>query len=104
VASVQAESEEIAALVVSPRRQLAFRTFACLRVGVVLGELLVDAEPRDQSRWVDELLADPKHRERVVTQIHAVALEVASDPKLADEPEAPDPKARERLRRLLRDG
>jgi hypothetical protein len=104
VASVLAESEEIAALVASPRRQLAFRIFASLRVGVLLGELLVDAEPRDPSRWVDELLADPRQRERVVTLIHAVGREVAADPKLTEEGESPDPKARKRLRRLLRDG
>jgi hypothetical protein len=104
VASVQAESDEITALVASPRRQLAFRTFAHIRVGLLLGELLVDAEPRDQASWVDELLADPKQRERVVAQIHAVAREVAADPKLADETESPHPKARKRLRRLLRDG
>ena len=42
VARLQAEDPQIAALVDSPRRQLAFRTFAYVRAGILLGSLLVD--------------------------------------------------------------
>ena len=52
VAQIQADDPEIERLVGSPRRILAFRTFAYIRVGVKLGELLVehDVPPYDGSR------------------------------------------------------
>ena len=103
VAKLQEEDPELAALVASPQRQLAFRTFAYIRVGVLLGSLLVDHDVEsDGSRtWVEELLADPKHRAAVVEEVKAVAREVAADPKLAEEePVGPDEEARERFRRF----
>jgi hypothetical protein len=106
VASLQQEDEELAALVASPRRQLAFRTFAYIRVGVLLGSLLVehDVQPEGSRTWVDELLADPKHRQAAVDEVKRVAQEVAADPKLAEEePMGPDDDARERFRRFARD-
>src|SRR5919202_6458568 len=97
VAQIQQDEPEIAALVESPHRVLAFRTFAYIRVGIVLGELLVehDVEPYDGSEtWVETLLAVPKHRERVVAEVRAVAEEVAADPRYADEePLGPDSDA-----------
>jgi hypothetical protein len=106
VASLQQEDEELAALVASPRRQLAFRTFAYISVGVLLGSLLVehDVQPEGSRTWVDELLADPKHRQAAVDEVKRVAQEVAADPKLAEEePVGPDDDARERFRRFARD-
>jgi hypothetical protein len=106
VASLQEEDEELAALVASPRRQLAFRTFAYIRVGVLLGSLLVDhdVQPAGSRTWVDELLADPKHRQAAVDEVKRVAQEVSADPKLAEEePVGPDDDARERFRRFVRD-
>ena len=106
VGSLQAEDEELAAMVASPRRQLAFRTFAYIRVGVLLGSLLVnhDVQPEGSRTWVDELLADPKHRQAAVDEVKRVAQEVAADPKLAEEePVGPDDHARERFRRFARD-
>jgi hypothetical protein len=106
VAKFQEEDPELAALVASPRRQLAFRTFAYIRVGVLLGSLLVDTdvEAEGSRTWVEQLLADPKHREAVVEEVQRVAREVAADPKLAEEePFGPDDDARERFRRFARD-
>ena len=106
VASLQQEDEELAVMVASPRRQLAFRTFAYIRVGVLLGSLLVehDVQPEGSRTWVDELLADPKHRQAAVDEVKRVAQEVAADPKLAEEePVGPDDHARERFRRFARD-
>jgi hypothetical protein len=106
VAKLQEEDPALAALVASPRRQLAFRTFAYIRVGVLLGSLLVDTdvEPEGSRTWVEQLLADPKHREAVVEEVQRVAREVAADPKLAEEePVGPDDDARERFRRFARD-
>jgi hypothetical protein len=106
VASLQEEDEELATLVASPRRQLAFRTFAYIRVGVLLGTVLVDhdVQPEGSRTWVDELLADPKHRQAAADEVKRVAQEVAADPKLAEEePVGPDDDARERFRRFARD-
>ena len=105
VARLQAEDPEISALVASPRRQLAFRTFAYVRAGILLGSLLVDHDvDNDGARtWIDELLSDPAHRTAVEEEIRAVAREVAADPKLADEqPLGPDEAARERFRAFAR--
>ena len=106
VASLQQEDEELAAMVASPRRQLAFRTFAYIRVGVLLGSVLVDydVQPEGSRTWVDELLADPKHRQAAVDEVKRVAQEVGADPRLAEEePVGPDDNARERFRRFARD-
>ena len=105
VAAVQAEDPEVAALVDSPERQLAFRTFAYIRVGLVLGQLLVDHDiaPEASKSWVEELLADAGHYEAVAAEVRAVAREVAADPKLADDEGGPPFEARERFRRLLDD-
>jgi|SRR5437762_7896816 len=103
VTRLQEEDLELAALVASPRRQLAFRTFAYIRVGVLLGSLLVDQdiEPEGSRTWVDQLLADPKHRAAAVEEVKRVAQEVAADPKLAEEDfVGPDDEARERFRRF----
>jgi len=105
VTRVQNEDQEIAALVASPKRQLAFRTFAYIRVGLVLGQLLIDHDvsPDASRTWIEELLADPKHYQAVAAEVRAVASEVAADPKLADEPAGPDSAARERFRRFARE-
>jgi len=105
VARLQADDPEISALVVSPRRQLAFRTFAYVRAGILLGSLLVDHDVDNEGSrtWIDELLSDPAHRTAVEEEIRAVAREVAADPKLADDqPLGPDEAARERFRAFAR--
>jgi hypothetical protein len=101
VEQVQAEDPEIAKLVDTPRRLLAFKTFAYIRVGIVLGEILVDSdvEPYNGSEtWVEKLLQNPEYKARVVEAVRAVAEELAADPKYADEtPLGPDPETRERF-------
>jgi hypothetical protein len=106
VAEIQQADPELAALAGSPRRQLAFRTFAYVRVGVLLGTLLVDTDvdTSSGSTWVEQLLADPKNRRAVEEEVRAVAREVAADPELADEePVGPDAAARERFKRFARE-
>jgi hypothetical protein len=103
VNQLQGEDKELAALVASPRRQLAFRTFAYVRVGVLLGSLLVDHDVASvgSRTWVDQLLADPKHRAAAVEEVKQVAREVAADPELSEEEAVgPDDEARERFRRF----
>jgi hypothetical protein len=106
VAQILDEHPELAKLVDTPHRQLAFKTFAYIRVGIVLGELLVDTdiEPYDGSKtWVEKLLRDPSHRDRVVEEVRAVAEEIDADPRYADEtPLGPDDAARERFRDFAR--
>src|ERR687897_3899468 len=105
VAEIQDADPELAKLARSPRRQLAFRTFAYIRVGVLLGTLLVDYEVDSDSSvtWIEQLLADPNHRAAVEEEVRAVAREVLADPTLADEePVGPDEDAHERFRRFAR--
>jgi hypothetical protein len=104
VSKLQEEDEELAALVASPRRQLAFRTFAYVRVGVLLGSLLVDSDVETEGprTWVEQLLADPKYRAEAVEEVKRVAREVAVDPELGEEENVgPDEEARERFRRFV---
>jgi hypothetical protein len=107
VQKIQAEDPEIERLVGSPHRILAFRTFAYIRVGIALGQMLFDHDlpPYDGSEtWVDQLLREPKHREELVREVRAVAEEIASDPKYAgEEPLGPDDAARERFRAFARE-
>jgi hypothetical protein len=106
VARIQEEDPELAGLVASPHRLLAFRTFAYIRVGILLGELLMesDLDPYDGSEnWVDMLLADPTHREAVGREVRAVADEIAADPSYADDdPLGPNEEARRRFREFAK--
>jgi hypothetical protein len=104
VARIQEEDPELDAVVSSPHRLLAFRTFAYIRVGLLLGELLVDLEPYDGSEtWVERLLADPAHRDAVAREVRAVADEIAADPSYGDDdPLGPDEAARERFREFAK--
>ena len=104
VAQIQAEQAEIGELVDSPQRLLAFKTFAYIRVGLVLGELLVenDIEPYNGSgTWIEQLLSNPEYRARVVEEVKTVAEEVARDIP-PDAPVGPDEAARERFRDFAR--
>ncbi|HET8652274.1 MAG TPA: hypothetical protein VFM13_06850 [Gaiellaceae bacterium] len=106
VARIQEDDPELDALVASPHRLLAFRTFAYIRVGLLLGELLVDSDldPYDGSTsWVDALLSDPVHRTAVEREVRAVADEIAADPGYADEDSlGPDEEARRRFREFAK--
>jgi hypothetical protein len=103
---IEQEEPEIGRLVGSPRRLLAFRTFAYIRVGLVLGQLLFDHDvpPYDGSEtWVDALLRDPAHRRALRREVRAVAEEIAADPSYVDEDSlGPDEDARDRFREFAR--
>ena len=106
VARIQEEDAEIDRLVAGPQRLLAFRTFAYIRVGLVLGQLLLDSDldPHDASgTWIEVLLRDPDHRAEVEREVRAVAEEIAADPSYAeDEPLGTDEQVRERFREFAR--
>ena len=106
VEKIQEEDAEIGRLVGTPRRILAFRTFAYIRVGLVLGQLLFDSDlpPYDGSEtWVDALLRDPKHHDALTHEVRRVAEEIAADPKYADDEQlGPDEEVRTRFREFAR--
>ena len=99
VAEIQEERPEIAELVGSPRRLLAFRTFAYIRVGILLGRLLVenDVKPDESVTWAEQLAQSIEHHEKVVREVLAVAEEVAADPAYAGEHLGPNDEERQRF-------
>jgi hypothetical protein len=106
VQQLQADDPEIERLVGSPHRILAFRTFAYIRVGMKLGELLVehDLPPYEGSdTWIELLLREPAHRAALAAEVRAVAEEIAADPRYGTEESlGPDDDARERFREFAR--
>jgi len=106
VSEIQRENADIDALVSTPHRVLAFRTFAYIRVGLVLGQLLFDNDlpPYDGSEtWVDALLRNPAHHDALAREVRAVAEEIAADPRYADDESlGPDEEARDRFREFAR--
>jgi hypothetical protein len=107
VQQIVSENPEIARLVESPHRILAFRTFAYIRCGLLLGQLLFDNDVPGydgSDSWVEELLKDPAHHDALTNEIRAVAQEIAADPKYAeDEALGPDDEARARFRAFARE-
>ena len=106
VEQLQAENPEIDELVSSPHKILAFRTFAYIRIGLLLGQLLVDNDVPEYDgteTWIETLLRDPQHKDAVVRELRAVAEEVAADPRYAgEEPVGPDDEARDRFSEFAR--
>jgi hypothetical protein len=106
VEQLQAEHPEIGGLVTGPQAILAFRMFARIRVGLVLGRLLVENDVPDYDgteTWIEALLRDPGAKEAVVRELRALAEEIAADPRYrVGEPPGPDEAARERFREFAR--
>jgi hypothetical protein len=103
VNEIEAGEPEVSALVDSPEKLLVFRTFASIRVGIVLGRLLMDNEVEaydGSENWVEGLLRNPAHREQIAAEVRAVATEI-SDAQL-DEGLGPDDATRERFRDFAR--
>jgi hypothetical protein len=103
VGEIEAGDPELPALVDSPEKLLAFRTFASIRVGIVLGRLLMDNEvdAYDGSEtWVEGLLRNPAHRDEIAAEVRAVAQELAG--ARLDDALGPDDATRERFREFAR--
>jgi hypothetical protein len=99
VREMEAEDPELRALVATPEKLLAFRTFANIRVGIVLGRLLVEEEVAaydGSETWVETLLKNPEHRREIVAEVRAVAEELAQDEGI--EGASPDEATRRRFR------
>ena len=100
VAQLESENEDISRLIDSPQKLLAFRTFAYIRVGILLGRRLVEREdaPGDGTEtWVEQLAREPEVRAELLQELRAVAEEVAAESE-QEEAVAPDEGARERFR------
>jgi hypothetical protein len=95
------ENPDVARLVETPRRVLAFRTFAHIRVGLLLGRLLFDHDVPGydgSDSWVEGLLREERHHDAIEREVLAVAEEIAADPSYADDgPPGPDDEARARF-------
>ena len=103
VNEIEAADPALPALVDTPEKLLAFRTFASIRVGIVLGRLLMDdeVEAYDGSEtWVEGLLRNPVHRDAIAAEVHAVAQELSS--ARFDDSLGPDDATRERFREFAR--
>jgi hypothetical protein len=107
VRAIVDENPDIGELVESPRRILAFRTFAYIRCGLVLGQLLFDNDVPaydGSDSWIDGLFKDPSHHAALTAEVRAVAREIADDPRYSGaEPLGPDDAARERFRAFARE-
>ena len=103
VRGIQESHPEIDELVVGGRQTLAFRTFAYIRVGMLLGQLLVDQDVTAANEtWVDEVLKDPANYEAVVREVLAVAKEVDAARSDDDGAPGPDEETRARFREFAR--
>lgn len=97
----------LAARVETPHRILAFRTFAYIRTGLLLGQLLFDHDIPNwdgSESWIEALLRDPRHKAAIEREVRTVAEEIASDPRYGDDtPLAPDDDTRDRFRAFARE-
>jgi hypothetical protein len=103
VGELEAEDPQLRSLVSTPEKLLAFRTFANIRVGIVLGRLLMDNEVAaydGSETWVQTLLRNPEHRREIAAEVRAVAEEL-SDAEV-DEDLGPDQATRDRFREFAR--
>jgi hypothetical protein len=99
---VQEEHPEIGELIDSPSRLLAFRTFAFIRLGLLLGRLLVERDVEGED-WVQQLAKDPDCYDEIVREVLAVAEAAAEEP--GDEREAsvgPSDEERERFQEFAK--
>ena len=97
----------LAARVETPHRILAFRTFAYIRTGILLGQLLFDHDIPDwdgSESWIEALLREPRHKAAIEREVRTVAEEIAADPRYGDDtPLAPDDETRDRFRAFARE-
>ena len=106
VAQIQQDDPDIERLVGSPHRVLAFRTFVYIRVGIQLGQLLVeeDLQPYDGSEtWSSSCCATRATRQ--ASRGRSAPSPRRSRPTRAtreDEQLGPDEAARERFREFAR--
>jgi hypothetical protein len=100
VFEIESEQPEIRELVNTPQHLLTFRTFAYIRVGILLGRVLMERDEElneGEETWVDALVRDPEVRAELVQAVKDVAEEVAAE-HTGEEGAGPDEAARARFR------
>jgi hypothetical protein len=105
VAGIEAAHPQLGERLDSPEKLLAFRTFAYVRAGVVLGRLLMERDEADAEgaeTWVEALAGDPEVREELEREVLQVAEEVAAEFAGGGEDLGPDEAARRRFRTFAR--
>jgi hypothetical protein len=103
VRELEAEDPGLLELISTPEKLLAFRTFANIRVGMVLGRLLMEQEVEaydGSETWVESLLRNPEHRKEIAAEVQAVAEELSGAE--VDESLGPDDATRDRFREFAR--
>lgn len=103
VKEIETQDPELHALVSTPEKLLAFRTFANIRIGIVLGRLLMEEELEaydGSETWVQGLLRNPEHRREIAAEVRAVAEELAEAE--VDDELGPDQATRDRFRDFAR--
>jgi hypothetical protein len=102
VDQIQEEHPEISDWVDSPSRLLAFRTFAYIRLGILLGRLLMEHDLEGED-WVEQLLDDPDCHDEIVREVLAVAEDTADEPGYQREASVgPSDEERERFSEFVR--
>ncbi len=99
VTQLEGEHQDIRDLLDSPQKLLAFRTFANIRVGMVLGRLLVErdlAPGSEDEPWVQSLAREADVRAELVEELREVAEQLAEEDE--HDPARPDEAVRERFR------
>ena len=103
VRELEAEDPGLRELISTPEKLLAFRTFANIRVGIVLGRLLMEQEVEaydGSETWVESLLRNPEHRREIAAEVQAVAEELSAAE--VDGGLGPDDATRARFRDFAR--
>jgi hypothetical protein len=103
VAELERENPDLQQALDTPQKLLAFRTFANIRVGMVLGRQLVErdlAPGAEDDPWVRQLAAEPEVRAELLEELRDLARELAEED--VEEEAAPDDAARERFREFAR--
>jgi hypothetical protein len=99
VAGIENENADLRERLDSPQKLLAFRTFAYIRVGVILGRRLMEREDGDgegSETWVETLAREPEVRDELVREVRQVAQDVAAEYE-DEERVGPDEAARSRF-------
>jgi hypothetical protein len=103
VTQLESEHADIRELLDSPQKLLAFRTFANIRIGIVLGRLLLErdlAPGAEDEPWVQQLAREADVRAELVEELREVAEQLAEETE--QDPAQPDDAARERFRSFAR--
>ena len=103
VTDLEREDPDLLEVLDTPQKLLAFRTFANIRVGMVLGRQLVERDLAPGSEgdpWVQQLAGEQEVRAELLEELRDLAQELGDEDD--GEEAVPDETARERFREFAR--